>query len=126
MDAVWQARTYGELDRLTADLPPPIERIQRQQAERHAAEEAERKRRDLAEYIGEWQHWLGGAAIMVGIWAVISVVRGELIHFWPAVPIGIWAIVLIVAGIFGSSSSDDEAEDEGDDEEDDDDYHYRW
>ncbi|TDC50575.1 DUF1707 domain-containing protein [Jiangella ureilytica] len=97
LQAVWEARTYGELDRLTADLPQPLQRVQRQaEAEQHQAV-AERKRREVREYLDEWQSWLGGAVIMIGIWAISSIASGELQRFWPIFPIGIWGLILLAA-----------------------------
>lgn len=93
LDAVWQSRTCGELDLLTADLPQPVKREQK------AVAQAQR-RRHVAEWVGEWKSWLAGAIIMIGIWAVTSTANGEFNNFWPGIPLGIWAVVLI-AGAFG-------------------------
>ncbi len=103
LDDVWGARTYGELDLLTADLPEPRERVEREtEAERQRATEV-RKKQELAEYLGEWKAWLGGAVIMIGIWGVTSIVNSELGNFWPGIPLGIWAVVLLASGMFGGN-----------------------
>lgn len=91
LDALWQARTYGELDRLTSDLPQPIKR-------KEVAKEQARKQRELREYVGEWKSWLGGAVIMIGIWFVSGLSDGDWGNFWPAIPLGIWAAILIADG----------------------------
>jgi hypothetical protein len=98
LQAVWEARTYGELDRLTADLPQPLQREQRQAEEVQQHAVTERKKRELREYLDEWQSWLGGAVIMIGIWGISSIASGELQNFWPIFPIGIWGIILLAAG----------------------------
>ncbi|WP_233159344.1 DUF1707 domain-containing protein [Pseudonocardia sp. MH-G8] len=97
--AAYAARTYGELDTVTADLPavresapPAVEKRSRAVAEKRARQ-------------GEWRDWLGGAVIMIAIWGATSLVAGGLIAFWPAIPLGIWAAV-IVAGALGKKPKD--------------------
>lgn len=105
LDAVWKSRTYGELDRLTADLPQPLQRERARAEEERQKALAERKKREMREYLGEWQAWLGGAVIMIGIWGVTSLANGEFNNFWPAIPLGIWAVILL-ASAFGGSDDD--------------------
>lgn len=105
VQAVWEARTYGELDRLTADLPQPLQRVQRQAEEKEQQAVAERKKREFREYVDEWQTWLGASIIMIAIWGISSIASGELRNFWPLWPIGIWGVILLVAG-FGKSGDD--------------------
>lgn len=94
LDAVWQARTFGQLDRITADLPEPHVR-------RHEAELEAKKKKELADYLGEWRGWGGAAVIMVGIWLITSLSSGEWNRFWPVWPLGIWAVILIAGFFFG-------------------------
>lgn len=103
LDAAWQARTYGELDQLNADLPQPLERMRGQAESEQQRAVEEQKKRELHEYLGEWQAWLCGAVIMIGIWAVTSVSSGEVRNFWPAFPLGIWGVILL-AGLLGGGS----------------------
>lgn len=93
LEAVWEARTYGELERLTADLPQPL-------ARKRAAAEQERKRKEVQEYLGEWKSWFGAAVIMIAIWAITSINQGEPTNFWPIWPLGIWAAILIGQAIW--------------------------
>lgn len=102
LDAVWESRTYGELDRLTVDLPEPLQRIEAAAEEERAKAVEEKKKREMADYLGEWKSWIGGSLIMLGIWGVTSIASGEVNRFWPAIPIGIWAIVLLVGALGGS------------------------
>lgn len=99
LGAVWEARTYGELDRLTADLPQPLQREQRKAQEEQEHAVAERKRREWRDYLDEWQSWLVASVIMIGIWGISSVASGELQNFWPIWPVGIWGLVLLVSGL---------------------------
>ncbi|KAA2262415.1 DUF1707 domain-containing protein [Solihabitans fulvus] len=84
LDLAVSAGTTGELVALTADLPATPAQLA-----------AERKRRELREWVDEWWAWLGGAVIMVGIWGVSSLVAGHAQHFWPVWPLGAWALVLL-------------------------------
>ncbi|TQM16118.1 DUF1707 SHOCT-like domain-containing protein [Pseudonocardia kunmingensis] len=88
--SAYAARTYGELDSVTADLP----------AVREAGPPAVPKKESRHTWQSEWRDWLGGAVIMLAIWGTTSLVNGDLIAFWPAIPLGIWAAV-IVAGALG-------------------------
>lgn len=87
LDAVWEAHTYGELDKVISDLPQPVER------ERVAAEQA-RKKKERREYLGAWQAWVAGSIIMTTIWGIMNFAAGQLTDFWPLWPIGVWAACL--------------------------------
>ena len=93
LDAVWASRTYGELDRLFADLPHPARRQARAAAE-------QRRRNQQRALLDAWKTWFGGAVIMIGIWGVTSLTSGELQNFWPAIPLGIWAVVIIASAFW--------------------------
>ena len=88
--SAYAATTYGELEPITADLPPvatvPAVPQQAAVAERH-------------KWLNEWREWLGGAVIMLAIWGTTSLVSGSLHAFWPAIPLGIWAAVLLADGL---------------------------
>ena len=91
--SAYAARTYGELDTITADLPAV------------AAPPAVTKKESRHAWQSEWRDWLGGAVIMLAIWGTTSLVSGGLIAFWPAIPLAIWAAV-IVAGALGRKPKD--------------------
>jgi hypothetical protein len=88
--SAYAATTYGELEPITADLPPVTV-----PAVTQPAVDPERRK-----WMAEWREWLGGALIMIAIWGGISLMSGSLHLFWPAIPLGIWAAVL-VAGALG-------------------------
>lgn len=98
LDEVWQAKTYGELDRLTADLPQPLER-------RKAAAEQERRRKEVQDYLGEWKSWLGVAVVLIALWGITSLSSGELNDFWPVWPLGIWAAILLAQAFWPGNCS---------------------
>lgn len=43
--------------------------------------------------------WLGFSAALTAVWAVISLLSGELVTFWPAIPIGIWGLIILISRI---------------------------
>lgn len=92
----YSATTYGELEKVTADLPD-------YRQEKVVEQKRQKKRRD---YVQEWLYWLGGAIIMNGIWLVTSLFDGDsgMKNYWPAIPLGIWAVVL-VAGVLDLGTS---------------------
>lgn len=87
LDALWKARTYGELEDLTNDLPQPGQR-------KRAEAERARQQRQIANYVGAWRGWLTGALIMITIWVVSSIGNGVQ-GFWPAMPLGIWGVIIL-------------------------------
>ncbi|NVI88414.1 DUF1707 domain-containing protein [Actinomadura sp. BRA 177] len=90
------ATTRGDLNRLTADLPPShAARIRADNARRAAQNDA-----DERTWAAEWRYWTGGAAIMTAIWAVSALRAGEWTAYWPAAPLAIWAAILVSYAIW--------------------------
>ena len=88
--------TTADLARLVSDLPVS--------GSEQRARDLEQQRRDLREWLQEWRYWLGGAAILLTIWAVQSVRAGEPERFWPLLPLAVWAAILVAYGIWGADS----------------------
>ncbi|UGS37823.1 DUF1707 SHOCT-like domain-containing protein [Capillimicrobium parvum] len=89
---VYAAKTYGELEPLTADLapdPPPPPSA-------------------LANWRVRWGSWAATSVLLVGIWAIVSVTSGDLTFFWPIFPIGFWALGNIAAMISGDDGTQSE------------------
>lgn len=89
----YAARTYGELERLTADLPAPAV------VDVAAGPAVEKRRRHL----DEWRSWGGTAVVLVAIWGITSVMSGGLLPFWPIFPLGIWGAILLAGMVSGGS-----------------------
>ncbi|MEJ3655813.1 DUF1707 domain-containing protein [Actinomycetes bacterium KLBMP 9759] len=96
--AAYASATYGELERVTADLPAL-------RPEQHPSAKAEKAAAERKEWYDEWRSWLGGAVIMLAIWGGSSLASGELQAFWPAIPLAIWAAILIASAIGGGGES---------------------
>jgi hypothetical protein len=84
--AAYAARTYGELEPLTADLGPAV---------------APPASAEPATWLREWREWAGVAVILNAIWAITSLSSGELLFYWPMFPLGIWGAVIIAGQVFG-------------------------
>ncbi|MEV2276620.1 DUF1707 domain-containing protein [Nocardiopsis sp. NPDC049922] len=96
----------GELWSLTADLPRGGDGVP---GPRPAPDRERRSPTgELAPSVSaygwgdEWRWWTGVAVILTGVWAVVSVMVGELVPYWPLVPLGIWGAVLLAATIWPS------------------------
>ncbi|GAA1076985.1 DUF1707 SHOCT-like domain-containing protein [Nocardiopsis metallicus] len=97
----------GELRTLTADLPGPESPIPlpRPHLERSTAPEPRVAPVPWEEWGDEWRWWLGVAGVLTGVWAVASLLGGELVPYWPLVPLGIWAAVLLASAIWPSEEN---------------------
>lgn len=91
----YAARTYGDLERVTADLPAPAPVVVD-----HTAAQAVEKHR---EHLDEWRSWGGTAIVLVAIWGISSVASGGALFFWPMFPLGIWAAILLAGMMSGGS-----------------------
>jgi Domain of unknown function (DUF1707) len=101
--AAYAAKTYGDLAKLTTDLPSPAH-------VRPAAPTA----RSHASYAGScgagpwagsrrsaWSSWATTAIVVLSIWLVTSIASGGLLYFWPFWVIGPWGAVLLVQTLGG-------------------------
>jgi len=99
----YAAKTYGELDELTADLPAAVP------APRAAsAQPATSQARGCAPagnqgWAGDnaWRSWASTALIVISIWAITSLASWELNYFWPIWVIGPWGAVLLAQSVTG-------------------------
>jgi hypothetical protein len=108
--AAYAAKTYAELDALVADLPEPA--VVQRAGLTPAGGTAPRDplvpgpngrypgatRRWLVE---NWTPYFSVVALTVAWWAVISVLAGEVLYFWPIWVAGPWGAVLLVGTVGG-------------------------
>lgn len=89
LSAAYAARTFGDLEPLTADLgPPPAEPVAR----------PSRASRVASKHLREWA---GTAVILNAIWIITCLAAGELLFYWPMFPVGIWGAVIVAELFFG-------------------------
>lgn len=91
----YASRTYGELAKITADLPAPAA-VPLVEAGSTAVAKKERGG-------DEWRSWAGTAVVLVTIWGITSIASGGFLFFWPMFPIGIWGTILLVSALGGRS-----------------------
>jgi hypothetical protein len=111
----YAAKTYGELDQLTADLPAAVPTPRPPSAQPAATTSA-----GVGAHGGwesdptSWRGWLGTALIVVTIWAATSLASWEFLYFWPIWVIGPWGAVLLARRLTGGRNEDrDENKDPG-------------
>ena len=102
----YAAKTYGELDELTADLPAPSRtpvpasatppRPAPQQCSVPAAAQWGAHSGSWGwDPAHSWRAWLSTALIVITIWAATSLASWEFHYFWPIWVIGPWGAVLL-------------------------------
>jgi hypothetical protein len=105
----YAARTYGELDELTADLPRPA-------AQPPATAPATAGAGHGVPACGwsggpsrqtAWRNWAVTAVIVLTVWIATVIGSGELHAFWPIWVIGPWGAVLL-AQTLGRGRADDD------------------
>lgn len=95
---VYAAKTFGDLDRLVADLPGPVpsQRSQVAPVEQPARVPASRIETNprLPTWLSFlWRLWLVAVLVNLVIWFVASIASGELLYFWPIWVAGPWGAV---------------------------------
>ena len=109
----YAAKTYGELDELTADLPKPHGR--RPAARSAAGGSPAGADGPVPAPVGAcgprgstadgWRAWLTTGVIVVTIWLITSIAGGEFHYFWPIWVIGPWGAVLLAHTLTGGGRS---------------------
>jgi hypothetical protein len=108
----YAAKTFGELDELTADLPAGDGRAGHQRHEAaHAPAPAAGTRPATAcgpgpmghgdDLRSAWRSWLTTALIVVTIWGATSLAAWEFHYFWPVWVFGPWGAVLLARTLTG-------------------------
>lgn len=89
------ARTYGELDALTADLPRPTRAPAQRSAVTQAAYSGAWHGAWGSDLRAAWTSWATTGVIVVGIWLVTVLATGGLLYPWPIWVVGPWGVVLL-------------------------------
>jgi hypothetical protein len=88
----YAAKTYGELDEITADLPA-AELAPRPAPAPAASPACAPGGWDADPH--SWRSWVTTSLVVLVIWAVTSLATWELLYFWPVWVIGPWGAVLL-------------------------------
>jgi len=97
LERCYAAKTFGELDRLTADLGPSAPAA----APAPAPSGGEDGMAPWGNWKLRWGSWAATSVLLVGIWAITCIASGDLQYFWPVWPIGFWALGNVAASIAG-------------------------
>ncbi|WP_433512752.1 DUF1707 SHOCT-like domain-containing protein [Nonomuraea sp. CA-143628] len=98
LEQLYQSKTYGELARLTADLPDvdlrnrPAKLTDPTPAPKSGMHSGMR---------AAWSAWAAASSINWVIWLIVSVTSGHMIYPWPLWVMGPWGAILLVSTIFG-------------------------
>ena len=105
----YAARTYGELEALTADLPRPAAQPQAPAPAAlpgvHGASACGWSGGPSRE--AAWRNWAVTAVIVLTVWVATVISSGELHPFWPIWVIGPWGAVLLAQTIGRGRRDDD-------------------
>ena len=99
LSRAYAAKTYGELDQLTADLPGRVP-VRQETAPRETSVET---------WHGDatsWRSWVTTSLIVLVIWAATSLASWEFLYFWPVWVIGPWGAVLLAQHFAGGRGDD--------------------
>lgn len=89
LDAVYAARTQGDLDAVTHDLPAAASAARPAQPTRNLQRAA------------MWAPWALASAVCLVVWLATSVGTGSVQPFWPVWVIGPWGAVLLLGTVTG-------------------------
>jgi hypothetical protein len=109
LQQAYTARTYGELNAVVADLPGPgvattapqplpVTPVEPSVPGSSPPAGRSATTRWLAD---NWEPYLTAVGVTVAVWAMISIVSGEFLYFWPGWVAGPWGVVLVVSTVFG-------------------------
>jgi hypothetical protein len=112
---VYAAKTYGELDKLTDDLPKtgrertPARAQTPAPAPAHSGgpcQPAAMYGHGHSDVQSSWRAWASTGLIVLTIWAISSIAATEFLYFWPIWVIGPWGAVLLARTITGGGGRD--------------------
>ncbi|MEW9528959.1 DUF1707 domain-containing protein [Microbispora sp. NPDC049125] len=110
LEQVYESRTYGELAKLTSDLPEiDLHRLP-------ASSGSQPARRPVGEVKGAgksgklqdaWKAWAAASAVNWVIWLIVGLTSGHFVYPWPVWVMGPWGVILVLStlGTAGSGSS---------------------
>ncbi|MFI6733525.1 DUF1707 domain-containing protein [Nonomuraea sp. NPDC050451] len=102
LEQLYQSRTYGELAKLTVDLPDVDLRnrpatVPQSPARRTGMHPGMR---------AAWGAWASASGINWVIWLIVSITSEHLIYPWPLWVMGPWGVILLVSTVFGNPPPD--------------------
>ncbi|GGO06398.1 hypothetical protein GCM10010116_12580 [Microbispora rosea subsp. aerata] len=103
LEQVYQSRTYGELAKLTSDLPEiDLHRLPAATESVRASQPARRDDKARADLRGAWTAWAGASAVCWVIWVLTFIGSGDAGYPWPLWVMGPWGVILLIHTITGA------------------------
>ncbi|MER6943598.1 DUF1707 domain-containing protein [Nonomuraea sp. NPDC000554] len=99
LEQLYKSKTYGELAKLTADLPDVDLRARPAKVAPTPAPRAGMHPGIRA----AWGAWAAVSSINWVIWLITSIASSHLIYPWPLWVMGPWGVVLVMSTIFGNA-----------------------
>ncbi|GAA4581004.1 hypothetical protein GCM10023194_10970 [Planotetraspora phitsanulokensis] len=101
LESVYQSRTYGELAKLTSDLPEIDLHTLPATVKPQAEPPAQAGRKQTATRAA-WASFVGTNAVLWAIWLMSSMGSGHATYPWPLWVTLFWGIPLLVGTVFGT------------------------
>ncbi|MEV0389649.1 DUF1707 domain-containing protein [Nonomuraea sp. NPDC050643] len=98
LEELYKSKTYGELAKLTVDLPD----VDLRHLPVKASSAAPAQRGMHTGMRAAWSAWAVASGINWVIWLIVSLTSGDLIYPWPLWVMGPWGVILLASTIFGN------------------------
>lgn len=98
LEQLYQSKTYGDLAKLTSDLPD----VDLRARPAKIAPTPQPKQGMHTGMRAAWGAWAAASSVNWVIWLIVSVTSGHLIYPWPLWVMGPWGAILLMSTIFGS------------------------
>lgn len=99
LERVYESRTYGELARLTADLPDvDLRNLPAKQSEEPAKPAGMHSGMRAA-----WGVWAVATSINWVVWLIVSSTSDGAVYPWPLWVMGPWGVILLVSTVLGGN-----------------------
>ncbi|TDE47995.1 DUF1707 domain-containing protein [Nonomuraea mesophila] len=99
LENLYTCKTYGELAKLTSDLPD----VDLRHRPARTKPEPVKKGRVHPGLQAAWGAWAMASGINWVIWLIVSITSGDPVYPWPLWVMGPWGVILLMSTIFGSS-----------------------
>ncbi|MBP2704853.1 DUF1707 domain-containing protein [Microbispora sp. RL4-1S] len=101
LEQTYQSRTYGELARVTSDLPEiDLHTLPATATPSASPRKGTKGEKSLK---AAWGAWAMASGINWVIWLIVMVTSGELVYPWPLWVMGPWGVILLMSTIFGNT-----------------------
>ncbi|GAA3528982.1 DUF1707 domain-containing protein [Nonomuraea rosea] len=99
LENVYASKTYGELAKVTVDLPD----VDLRHRPAKVASSTPAPQGGLHPGMrAAWGAWAAASGINWVIWLIVSLTSGDLIYPWPLWVMGPWGVILLMSTIFGN------------------------